>query len=100
MRIAKKPERCAPAVLRMMLELVMYAVPIHVIRSWTPEEAAQVEEWAAKTHLRAADNAVRVPTRPKILDGYEWKRADRSRGDVFDLAPGPARRRKVEARRS
>lgn len=56
-----------------LLLLVSYQVPRDVIRAWEPQQRKRIEEWASKIYIRASDNPVKVPTRPKVLDQYEWK---------------------------
>lgn len=83
-----RPEgsRAEHSILHDLLLLVCYVVPKKVIKAWTPEQRKLAETWAAKTHLRASDNPVRVPPRPSFLDGYEFK-AKHETGTVFDIVP-------------
>ncbi len=53
--------------LQEMLDMVDCKVSLREILSWTDEQREQAETWAAKVHLRASDNIVRVPTRPRFL---------------------------------
>ncbi len=49
-----------------LLLLVCIKVPLSRIRSWTPQQVEAAEKWAASVHLRASDNIVRVPPKPKF----------------------------------
>lgn len=59
-------------ILRGMLGLVSKEVSVEVLSGWTEEQRELAAKWAAKTHLRASDNIVRVPPCPehvrKLLD--------------------------------
>ena len=70
MRMAKRPDKCEPTILRDILLLASVDVPLSHIREWTPEESALAEEWANKSYLRASDNPVRVPPKPEFLKAY------------------------------
>lgn len=49
-----------------LLILVSYQVTLKEIRSWSPERRARIETWAGACYLRASDNHVRVPSRPRF----------------------------------
>jgi hypothetical protein len=51
-------------VLRDLLGLAGREAPLRVLRSWSREQRAQAQAWAAKVHLAASDNPVRVPSMP------------------------------------
>ena len=51
---------------RDLLLLVGIKVTFAAIRQWKPAQIEAAEEWAAAMHLRASDNIVRVPPRPKF----------------------------------
>lgn len=53
--------------LRDLLALVSVSVSLRNLRRWSDEERALAEQWAAKSHLRASDNIVRVPPRPPCV---------------------------------
>jgi len=54
-----------------MLGLVGIDVEASDVAQWTKVQQEQAEKYAAKAHLRASDNNVRVPTMPAFLKGYE-----------------------------
>jgi hypothetical protein len=41
------------------------------ISEWTKHQQEQASKWAAKTHLSASDNNVRVPPMPAFLELYK-----------------------------
>lgn len=61
-----------------ILILASYKVTLKEIRSWSPERRERIEKWAAAVHLRASDNIVRVPPRPrfkhKTLSASDFKK--------------------------
>lgn len=81
MRMAKRPEKCEPRLLRDILLLASVDVPLEDIRQWTPEESAAAEAWASKSYIRASDNPVRVPPKPDFLKRYPTV-------DTFDRVNG------------
>lgn len=52
-----------------ILLLVDEYVTLRVLRTWTPRQRRAALVWAGKTHLRASDNPVRVPPKPRCLRG-------------------------------
>lgn len=50
-----------------LLLLVDVYIPADVIARWTNRQYLRAEEWAGKAHLRASDNNVRVPSRPRFI---------------------------------
>jgi hypothetical protein len=38
-----------------------------VIRTWNAKQRLQVYDWAIRTHLRASDNIIAVPSKPACL---------------------------------
>lgn len=61
-------------VLQDILSLVDREVPVEALRTWTPEQREQAEKWAAKLHLRASDNPVRVPPEPEHVAAFDPRR--------------------------
>lgn len=53
--------------IRDMLILCDIHIPETVIEEWTPEERAEVENFAGAVHLAASDNDVEVPETPECL---------------------------------
>lgn len=49
-----------------ILALVSCQVTKKEIRSWSPELRERIVKWAGAVHLRASDNIVRVPKRPRF----------------------------------
>lgn len=49
-----------------------YEVPADELAKLKDAEAAAIENYCAKAHLRASDNRVRLPERPLRLD--QWQR--------------------------
>ena len=60
---------------RDLLLLVGIKVTFAAIREWKPSQIEAAEEWAAAMHLRASDNIVRVPPRPRFLTKYLKERS-------------------------
>ena len=60
-------------VLRDLLSLVLGRVPtLEVIQTWTPEQKAAAEKWAALEHLIASDNDDLEPVpMPEFLKPYD-----------------------------
>jgi hypothetical protein len=56
-----------PSVLRDLLLLAGEDIPLERIGKWTPEERAQVADWAGREHLSASDNPVARRPRPSLL---------------------------------
>lgn len=56
--------------MRDLLSLVECSPSLKAIKAWTPEQTELARNWAAKVHLRASDNIVRVPSRPTFLDQF------------------------------
>ena len=54
-------------VLRDLLSLADEEVEIEWLRALTPAQRDELGDWAARIHLRASDNPVRVPKRPACL---------------------------------
>ena len=50
-----------------LLILVGVDVPVAIVTRWTKKQREEAEKWAAKTHLKASDNNVRVPPKPLFL---------------------------------
>jgi hypothetical protein len=59
-----------PRITRDLLLLIPIVVPRSEIRRWMPTQVAEAEKWAARVHLRASDNIVRVPPKSKFLERY------------------------------
>lgn len=55
----------APEVLRDLLELVGWTAPPEVIETWPALRRVEAEVYAVRVHLRAGDNIVSVPPRPR-----------------------------------
>lgn len=49
-----------------MLTLVSCRVTLKEIKSWSPERRERIEKWVSACHLRASDNNVRIPKRPRF----------------------------------
>ena len=49
-----------------LLALVDHKVTLKEIASWSNDKREKVVKWAGKVHLRASDNIVRVPPKPKF----------------------------------
>jgi len=62
-----RTERVSLETLRDLLALVSRRASLNALRSWTPNQRAAAEKWAAATHLRASDNVVRVPPMPACV---------------------------------
>lgn len=58
-----------------LLLLIPIKVSLKEIRRWTPQQVEAAEKWCAAIHLRASDNIVRVPPKPKFLEKYEERTA-------------------------
>jgi hypothetical protein len=69
-RTAEKRTR-DPHVTRDLLLLVGIRVSLFSIRCWSRNEVEAAKKWAAKMHLYASDNIVRVPPKPEFLKRYE-----------------------------
>jgi len=54
-------------VVREMLSLADVDVSRVTTATWTLRQCCAAVTWAAAVHLRASDNPVRVPPRPKFL---------------------------------
>jgi hypothetical protein len=76
-----------PEVLRDILELVGWTASVEAIAAWPMLRRVEAEVYAARVHLRASDNPVRVPPRPKWM-GEPW-RGPRSLADGIVHAPEP-----------
>ncbi|MCC7208346.1 MAG: hypothetical protein IT323_13645 [Anaerolineae bacterium] len=50
-----------------LLLLVDVYIPCDVIARWTNRQFDRAEKWASKMYLRASDNNVRVPSRPRFI---------------------------------
>ncbi len=64
--------------LQSMLGLVDRWAPMATIEKWSKAQLESAERWAAKTHLKASDNNVRVPKCPRHVEKLEPV------GDAFD----------------
>ena len=64
-------EDSSPELLCDFLLLVGEYVPVETIASWAPMERAIVGDWAARTHMDASDNRVKLRRRPAGLLGTE-----------------------------
>lgn len=53
-----------------ILSLVDVTVTEEEVSTWTDLQCLLAENWASKYYLRASDNLVKVPNRPKFLDSY------------------------------
>lgn len=49
-----------------LLGLVSLRVSAKEIKSWSTSRRLKIEHWAAKVYLRASDNNVRIPPKPKF----------------------------------
>lgn len=38
------------------------------VKRWSQRDRERVYDWAIRTHLRASDNVIAVPDRPRVLD--------------------------------
>lgn len=56
-------------IIRDILLIASCRVTLKEIESWSPERKEKIVKWAAACHLRASDNNVRVPKRPR----FKWK---------------------------
>ena len=65
--------------------LVGYEVPVQDANLLSAEQLSELEVWAERSHLRASDNAVRVPTRPAWLPGQPWQGPE----DTWGNGPTP-----------
>lgn len=54
-----------------LLLLVGVKVDASDVAEWTVHQQNLASDWAAKTHLRASDNPVRVPPMPEFLKRFE-----------------------------
>lgn len=49
-----------------ILTLVGLAVTLKEIKSWSNEKRLKIEKWAGACHLRASDNIIRIPPKPRF----------------------------------
>jgi hypothetical protein len=54
-------------IVEILLLCIGEEIPVKKRRSWKQKQRNEVAEWASKLHLRASDNLVRVPPKPKFL---------------------------------
>lgn len=62
-----RKEKFSNRSLRDLLSLVGVDVDHNAISRWTVEQMCEANKWATKSYLKASDNNVRVPKRPKFL---------------------------------
>lgn len=65
-------EPAEPEVLRDLLELVGWTADLATIAAWPLSRRVEAEAYVVRVHLRASDNIVRVPQRPRWM-GEPWK---------------------------
>jgi hypothetical protein len=58
---------------------------VATIVTWSHKQRAIVEDYAARVHLSASDNPVRVPRRPKCLGVVRSKEPKGTTGTLYDL---------------
>lgn len=68
---AIKLTTATPEILQSMLSLIGYEVGTAKISSWGEDVKEDVEKYCAKVHLKASDNNVRIPKKPKELEKYK-----------------------------
>lgn len=61
-----------PEVLADLLLLVGWTADPSVIAAWPLAKRVEAEAYVARVHLRASDNPVRIPPRPRWM-GEPWK---------------------------
>lgn len=64
-----------PETLRDLLELVGWTADPAVIAAWPMVKRVEAEAYVVRVHLRASDNIVRIPPRPRWM-GEPWKGPD------------------------
>lgn len=67
-----------PTIVRDMVGLVGYDIPVARIEGWTELEQLMVYDWAAREHLRAGESlsVVRRRPRPSLVSGRAWSEVD------------------------
>ncbi|MBB4225994.1 hypothetical protein [Variovorax guangxiensis] len=77
--------------------LVGYDVPAADAALLTDEQLRELEVWAERTHLRASDNPVRVPPKPRWLLGLPWQGPEDTWGNGPTLVDCAAIAREAKA---
>lgn len=67
MKIPKGWKRNNRILYDLLTLVIEHSVSHYVVRSWSDKAAYEAETWAAKLHLRASDNILRVPPVPDFL---------------------------------
>lgn len=70
----KYDQRDADLVTQDLLLLVGYRVTFKEMRKWSELRREDIEEWATCCHLRASDNNIIVPPKPR----FAWKPLNKS----------------------
>jgi hypothetical protein len=71
-----------------ILALVGYDASPEEIHEWPLDRRVEAEVWAARVHLRASDNPIRVPPRPEWMPA-PWLGPSRGKGIFGGPAPTP-----------
>lgn len=53
-----------------LLSLIGLDVPHMDIQLWNDKEYSRVKKWAGATYLKASDNNITIPKKPKFLEHY------------------------------
>lgn len=79
-----------PEQLRDLLSLVGWTAELVVIAGWPMLKRVEAEVYAARSYLRASDNIVRVPPRPRWM-GEPWKgpQPPEAQANPFWESPNP-----------
>jgi len=80
--------RYSAEALEALLGLVDSPVPLDIIRVWDAQQKQDAGDWAMRTHLRASDNNVRVPTKPAHVAEAVRYEVVPATGTVMDIAAG------------
>jgi hypothetical protein len=68
------PASSKPETLVSLLSLVEVPITTRDLVRLSAEQLHEVEEWAALVHLKASDNPVKVPPKPKLVELWEARR--------------------------